>query len=79
MRYKAVIEPQKGGQCLALSCPCNEILFEGTRGSMKTATQLMKFRSYVGMGYGAFWKGVIFDVAYKNLEGRLEYDRVVCG
>lgn len=67
-KYNVVIEPQKGGQCLALSCPCNEILFEGTRGSMKTATQLMKFRSYVGKGYGAFWKGVIFDVAYKNLD-----------
>lgn len=66
--YNVVIEPQNGGQCLALSCPCNEILFEGTRGSMKTATQLMKFRSYVGKGYGAFWKGVIFDVAYKNLD-----------
>lgn len=35
---------------------------------MKTATQLMKFRSYVGKGYGAFWKGVIFDVAFKNLD-----------
>ena len=66
--YNVVIEPQKGGQCLALSCPCNEILFEGTRGSMKTATQLMKFRSYVGLGYGAFWKGVIFDIKYKNLD-----------
>ena len=66
--YKVVIEPQKGGQCLALSCPCDEILFEGTRGSMKTATQLMKFRSYVGLGYGAFWKGVIFDQAFKNLD-----------
>ncbi len=66
--YNVVIEPQPGGQCLALSCPCNEVLFEGTRGSMKTATQLMKFRSYVGKGYGAFWKGVIFDVAYKNLD-----------
>lgn len=68
VKYNIVIEPQKGGQCLALSCPCNEILFEGTRGSMKTATQLMKFRSYVGLGYGAFWKGVIFDVAFKNLD-----------
>ena len=66
--YNVVIEPQKGGQCLALSCPCDEILFEGTRGSMKTATQLMKFRSYVGLGYGAFWKGVIFDQAFKNLD-----------
>lgn len=68
VEYKVVIEPQAGGQCLALSCPADEILFEGTRGSMKTATQLMKFRSYVGLGYGAFWKGVIFDLEFKNLD-----------
>lgn len=66
--YKIAFEPQKGGQSLALSCPCQEILYEGTRASMKTATQLMKFRSYVGLGYGAFWRGVIFDVKYKNLD-----------
>lgn len=34
----------------------------------KTAAQLMCFRSYVGLGYGAFWCGVIFDVEYKPLE-----------
>lgn len=68
MTLNIAFEPQKGGQSLALSCPCNEILFEGTRGSMKTAAQLMKFRSYVGLGYGAFWKGVIFDIKYKNLD-----------
>lgn len=67
VKYNVVIEPQKGGQCLALSAPCDEILFEGTRGSMKTATQLLKFRRYVGLGYGAFWKGVIFDLEFKNL------------
>jgi hypothetical protein len=27
----------------------------------------MRFRRLVGQGYGAFWKGVIFDVEYKNL------------
>ncbi len=67
VKYNVVIEPQKGGQSLALSCPANEILFEGTRGSSKTATQLMRFRRLVGLGYGAFWKGVIFDMEYKNL------------
>ena len=66
-KYNIAFKPQKGGQCLALSCPANEILFEGTRGSMKTAAQLMKFRRYVGLGYGAFWKGVIFDLEFKNL------------
>ncbi len=40
---------------------------EGTRGPGKTATQLMRFRSRVGLGYGAFWRGVIFDMEYKNL------------
>lgn len=66
-KYNVVVKPLPGGQSLALSCPCNEILFHGTRGSAKTATQLMKFRSKVGVGYGAFWVGVIFDLEYKNL------------
>lgn len=52
---------------MALSCPANEVLFEGTRGSSKTATQLMRFRRLVGLGYGSFWRGVIFDIEYKNL------------
>lgn len=65
--YKTAIEPLKGSQSLSLSCPCNEILYEGTRGPGKTAAQLMRFRRLVGIGYGAFWKGVIFDIEYKNL------------
>jgi len=28
----------------------------------------MFFRKFVGLGYGAFWRGVIFDRAYKNLD-----------
>jgi hypothetical protein len=67
MNYNVVVEPQPGAQSLALSCPANEILFEGTRGSSKTATQLMRFRRLVGIGYGEFWRGVIFDLEYKNL------------
>lgn len=66
-KYNAVVEPLKGSQSLALSCPCNEILYEGTRGPGKTAAQLLRFRRLVGLGYGAFWKGVIFDIEYKNL------------
>ncbi|MHA1290776.1 MAG: terminase [Candidatus Thorarchaeota archaeon] len=64
---KAAIIPQGGSQSLSLSCPCNEILYEGTRGPGKTAAQLMRFRRLVGLGYGQFWKGVIFDIEYKNL------------
>lgn len=65
--YNAVVKPLPGSQSLAISCPCNEILYCGTRGPGKTAAQLMRFRRLVGRGYGAFWKGVIFDIEYKNL------------
>lgn len=61
-------EPLEGSQKLTLGCPCNHILYEGTRGPGKTDAQLMFFRRYVGIGYGAFWKGIIFDKEYKNLD-----------
>lgn len=51
-----------------MSCPANRILYEGARGPGKTDAQLMKFRRYVGLGYGPFWRGVIFDRQYKNLD-----------
>lgn len=65
---RVVWTPLQGSQELVLSCPCNEILYEGTRGPGKTDTQLMKFRRNVGIGYGEHWKGVIFDREYKNLD-----------
>lgn len=65
--YKVAVKPLPGSQSLSLSCPCNEILYEGTRGPGKTAAQLLRFRRLVGRGYGAFWRGVIFDIEYKNL------------
>lgn len=64
---KAVVKLQTGSQSLAVSCPANEILYEGTRGPGKTAAQLLRFRRLVGLGYGSFWRGVIFDIEYKNL------------
>ncbi|PCI54148.1 MAG: terminase [Alphaproteobacteria bacterium] len=67
MNIKVVWKPLPGSQCLALSCPCDEILYEGTRGPGKTAAQLARFRSKVGLGYGSFWRGVIFDTEYKDL------------
>lgn len=60
-------KPLPGSQSLALSCPCNEILYEGTRGPGKTAAQLARFRRLVGQGYGTFWRGVILDREYKDL------------
>jgi hypothetical protein len=63
-----VWEPLPGGQTLALSCPADMILCDGTRGGGKTDSQLMAFRSLVGMGYGSFWRGIIFDREYKDLD-----------
>ena len=67
MNYNVVWSPLKGSQTLALSCPANEILYEGTRGPGKTACQLARFRRLVGCGYGSFWRGIIFDLEYKDL------------
>lgn len=67
MTANVVWKPLKGSQCLALSCPCDETLYEGTRGPGKTAAQLARFRSRVGLGYGSFWRGVIFDSEFKDL------------
>lgn len=61
-------QPLPGSQALAISCPCHEILYEGSRGPGKTDAQLLKFRSYVGLGYGRYLRGVIFDREYKNLD-----------
>lgn len=66
--YNVIWEPLKGSQAKALSCPCNHILYEGTRGPGKTDAQIMYFRQFVGVGYGAYWRGVIFDREYKNLD-----------
>jgi hypothetical protein len=57
-----------GSQEFALSAPANHILYHGTRGPGKTDTQLMRFRSRCNLGYGAFWRGIIFDKEYKNLD-----------
>jgi hypothetical protein len=67
-QQKIVWAPLPGSQALALACPCNIILYEGTRGPGKTDAQLMAFRKLVGQGYGAFWRGVIFDREYKQLD-----------
>jgi hypothetical protein len=65
---KVVWRPLPGSQALIMACPCNHILYEGTRGPGKTDAQLMYFRKNVGRGYGKFWRGIIFDREYKNLD-----------
>lgn len=55
-------------QELFLASPADITFATGTKGPGKTDAQLMKFRKNVGMGYGLFWRGIIFDREYKNLD-----------
>ena len=69
MKYKVIWSPIKGtSQELALDTRADETMFTGNRGPGKTDTQLMRFRRFVGIGYGPFWRGIIFDREYKNLD-----------
>jgi hypothetical protein len=68
MRDGIVWKPLPGSQTLVMSCPANILLYHGTRGPGKTDAQLMRFRARVGQGYGRFWRGIIFDREYKNLD-----------
>jgi hypothetical protein len=65
---EVIWSPLPGSQAMALDSRCHHTLFCGTRGGGKTETQLMRFRKNVGKGYGAFWRGIIFDREYKNLD-----------
>lgn len=74
--YKIVWEPiPDSSQELAIDSPCDHTLYHGTRGPGKTATQLMRFRRYVGLGYGTYWRGVIFDKEYKHLGDIIEQSK----
>lgn len=61
-------QPLEGSQALVMGCPCEEILYHGTRGPGKTAAQIAYFVGRCGVGYGAKWRGIIFDREYKNLD-----------
>lgn len=64
---EVIWKPIEGSsQELTLDTRCDHTLYHGTRGPGKTITQLMRFRRNVGIGYGSYWRGVIFDREYKN-------------
>lgn len=66
--YEVVWEPiPNSSQELAIDTRAQHTLYHGARGPGKTATQLMRFRRRVGIGYGTFWRGIIFDREFKNL------------
>lgn len=70
INYQVVWQPiPDSSQELAIDCPADHILYEGSRGPGKTLTQLMKYRRYVGLGYGEYWRGVIFDLEFDHLSG----------
>ena len=71
-----VWEPIPGtSQELALDSRADHTLYHGARGPGKTDTQLMRFRRYVGCGYGPFWRGVIIDREYKALADLISKSR----
>jgi hypothetical protein len=68
VEVNTVWEPIPGSsQELALDTRCSHTLYHGARGPGKTITQLMRFRRNVGIGYGAYWRGIILDKEFKNL------------
>lgn len=60
-------KPHPGSQVLFLSCPVFECLYEGTRGPGKTDALLMSFAQFVGAGFGAAWRGILFRETYPQL------------
>lgn len=68
MTQRIVWAPHPGSQVLFLSCPCDEVLFHGTRGPGKTDALLMDFARDVRKGYGAAWNGILFRETYKQLK-----------
>lgn len=64
---RVIWAPLPGSQVLFLTCPIEEALYEGTRGPGKTEALLMAYGRYVGMGFGSYWRGIIFRQTYKQL------------
>lgn len=65
---EAVWQPiPNSSQAFAIDSRAQHTLYYGARGPGKTITQLMRFRRRVGLGYGSYWRGVIFDREFKHL------------
>lgn len=54
--------------CFEVAHPSHTFVCKDFIITHNTDAQLMRFRRYVGLGYGRFWRGVIFDREYKNLD-----------
>lgn len=60
-------QPQEGSQVWFLSCTCFEALLTGPRGTGKTDVLIMDFARDCGIGWGSYWRGIIFRETYKQL------------
>ena len=65
--HESVWSPLPGSQAAFLTCPVFEVLYEGTRGPGKTDCLIMDFLQYVGRGFGAEWRGILFRQTYPQL------------
>jgi hypothetical protein len=75
-KFEAVWTPiPDSSQEFAINSRAHITMYTGARGPGKTDTQLMRFRRNVGVGYGPFWRGVIFDREYKNLDDLVNKSR----
>lgn len=62
-------------QVYAMRSEADHTLMCGSRGGGKTDTQLMAFAKGVGQGYGPFYRGIILDREYKNLDDLISKSR----
>ncbi len=67
MDQNIVWAPQPGSQPIFLQCPLYEVMYHGNRGPGKTDCLLMDFAQFVGKGFGAAWRGILFRKSYKQL------------
>jgi hypothetical protein len=69
--------PQPGPSLLAVSCPVDEILFGGSRGSSKTDTLIGRHLTGV-QNYGRNWAGLIVRRRYKDFNDmRRRWDELI--
>lgn len=68
IKEPVIWEANPGAQKLFMKCPIFEALIEGNRGGGKTDVLLMDFGQFVGKGYGAAWRGILFRETYPQLE-----------
>lgn len=54
--------------CIKISHPLGLFITRDFVVTHNTDAQLMRFRARVGQGYGRYWRGIIFDREYKNLD-----------